>query len=225
MIQVHGLLQKIERPVLHRGNGFFHGSVCRQQQHGDRGVRLLRLPQNVQPRRPRHLQIGDHQQIPARAHLLDCGGAVRRFVHGVSRALQRLPHHGAQFGFIFNKQKRFHLSRFYHESWYVQGTTAPTCAEKGISESVNGSRLVSRTLLNQRAKREVLCRVQNVTRARPHMERNQALPRLGTYLKTIFIVPTPGLPRPSSTLLPCHPTAAGAALIPFSWRQFWLSCH
>ena len=131
MVQVHGLLQKIERAIFHGGDSFFHRPIRGQQKYGNRGVGLFRFPQNIQPRCSRHLQIRDHQQIPARAHLLDRGRAVRRFVHGVPRALQGLSHHRAQFALVFNEKERFHLFRFYHESAGLQGTTEQTCAEKG----------------------------------------------------------------------------------------------
>src|SRR5205823_8221814 len=104
-------------------------------QHRDGGVGLLRFAQNIESRRTGHLQIRNHQQIPARAHLLNRGRAIRSFVHSVSRALQGLAHHGAQFALVFNEQERFHLFRFYHESGCSQRTTEHACAEKGSTAS------------------------------------------------------------------------------------------
>jgi len=52
---------------------------------------------------PGQLQVAKHQQIASRADFVDRRRTVGSFVHGVSRALQRLTQHGAQFGFIFNK--------------------------------------------------------------------------------------------------------------------------
>src|SRR6266481_942890 len=92
---------------------------------------LLGLAQDVQPRGPRHLQVRNHQQVSSRAYLLNCRGAVRRFVHGVTRALQCLAQHGAQLGLVFYEEERFHLFRFYHESCRSHRTTRDTCAEKG----------------------------------------------------------------------------------------------
>ena len=135
MLQVHRLLQKIKRAFFHGSYSFFYRTVGRQQQHRYRRIRLLRLTQNVQPRSPRHLQVGNHQQISSRTYLLDRGCAVRRFVHGVARALQCLSQHSAQFGLVFNEEERFHLFRFYHESGCRQGTTRDTCAEKGSTRS------------------------------------------------------------------------------------------
>jgi len=43
--------------------------------------------------------------------LLNSGGAVRRFIHGVAAALESLAQHGAEFMFIFDKKERFHLLR------------------------------------------------------------------------------------------------------------------
>ncbi len=95
MVQVHRLLQEIERAFLHRSYRFFHRSICRQQKHRYRCIRLLGLAQDVQSRSPRHLQVGNHQQISSRPYFLNGRGAVRRFVHGVTRALQCLAQHGA----------------------------------------------------------------------------------------------------------------------------------
>ena len=50
-------------------------------------------------------QIGENQQIAAAAHFVDRGIAVGRFVHGIAGALQRLAEHGAQFGFVFDKEE------------------------------------------------------------------------------------------------------------------------
>src|SRR5208282_1809062 len=118
---------------LHGGDGFFDRTVGGQQQHGDGGIGLLGLAQNVQARSARHLQIGDDQEIAASAHFLNGRGTVRRFVDGVSGALQRLAQHGAQFLLVFNEEERFHLFRFYHESYWRLGTTRGRCAEKGSS--------------------------------------------------------------------------------------------
>jgi hypothetical protein len=64
---------------------------------------------------------------------LNRGCTVCRFVHGVSGALQRFSHHGAEFALVFNQQERFHLSCFYHESRGLQETTGYTCAENESS--------------------------------------------------------------------------------------------
>ena len=133
MFQVHRLLQKIKRAFLHSGYGFLHGTIGGKQEHRYRRIRLLGFAQNFQPRSPRHLQVGDHQQISSRAYLLNRRCAVRRFVHSIARALQRLAQHGAQFGLVFHEEERFHLFRFYHESSRRQRTTRDTCAEKGSS--------------------------------------------------------------------------------------------
>src|SRR5229473_1917240 len=140
MLQVHWLLQKIERAIFHRGYGFLDRPIRRQQEHRYRGIRLLGLAQNVQPRSPRHLQVRDHHQVSSRAHLLNRRRAIRRFVHRIACALQRLAQHRAQFRLVFNKQERFHLFRFYHESRDPHRTTTRTCAEKGSSSCAPSSR-------------------------------------------------------------------------------------
>ena len=115
MIQVDRLLQKIERAFLHGRHGFFHRAIGRQQNHRNRRIRLLRFPQHLEPRCSRHLQIRNDEQVSPRAHLLNGCRTVRRFVHVVTRALQGLPQHRAQFVLIFDEEQRFHLFRFYHE--------------------------------------------------------------------------------------------------------------
>ncbi len=114
MIEVDGLLQKVESPFLHRRDGFFHRAERGQKNHRNRSVGVLCRAQDVEARSAGHLQIGDDQQVAACANLLDSGAAVRRLIYGVAGALERFAEHCAQFIFIFNKQERFHLLRFYH---------------------------------------------------------------------------------------------------------------
>src|SRR5579872_1558246 len=134
MVQVHRLLKKIKSPVLHRRHGLFDRSKRCQQQYRYRRIRLLRFTQHVQSQRSRHLQIRNHHQIPPRAHLLNRRRAVRSFVHGIARALQCLLQHRPQLVLTFNKEKRFHLSRFYHELRETPAGTHSGCVEKGSNQ-------------------------------------------------------------------------------------------
>src|SRR5438105_1036401 len=64
----------------------------------------------------RHLEIGHHQQMAARANFLDGGSAVGSLLDGIACTLQRLAQHGAQLVLVFHKEQRFHVLLFYHES-------------------------------------------------------------------------------------------------------------
>ncbi len=116
MIQIHRLLQKIKGPFLHRRDRFFHRSKRRQQEHRDRGIGILRGTQYIESGRTRQLQVGNHQQVPPRANLLNRRRPVRCLLDGIAGALQRLAQHRAQFVLIFHKKKGFHVLCFYHES-------------------------------------------------------------------------------------------------------------
>src|SRR6266436_5010678 len=209
MLQVHRLLQEIERAFLHRGYRFFYRSVRRQKQHRYCRIHVLALAQDVQPRSTRHLQVSNHQQISSRAYLLNCRGAVRRFVHGVARALQCLAQHGAQLGLIFDKEERFHLFRFYHES-----------------------RTLSAQPETRVQRREAALRT---LKAVAHPGTVLSLGRKGffyllkTYDEQLFggSSTAPSLDRRPifSVGLPCPPAPASVVPIPFSWRRFLPASH
>ena len=48
MVQVHRLLNEIERAFLHRRDGFFHRAIRRHQNHGQSGFHLSRFAQHIQ---------------------------------------------------------------------------------------------------------------------------------------------------------------------------------
>src|ERR1700682_1051479 len=115
VIEVNGLLEKIEGAFFHGCDGLFDRAERGQKNHGNGRVGVLGRAQDIEARSTRHLQIRDNEEIPARAHLLDGSGPVRRLIHGVAGALQRFAEHGAQFIFVFDQKERFHLLRFYHD--------------------------------------------------------------------------------------------------------------
>src|SRR5258705_4949734 len=99
----------------HSGDRFFHRAKSGQENYRNRGVGMLCLAQYVETGSAWHLQVGDDQQVAARANFLDRGGPVRRFVNGVASALQRFSKHGTQFILVFDQKEWVHLPRFYHD--------------------------------------------------------------------------------------------------------------
>src|SRR6185437_11451629 len=79
------------------------------------------------------------------ADFLDRGGSVRSFVHGIARALQCFAQHGAQLVLIFHKEKRFHLSCFYHESGDSSAGTRSRCVVKGSNQLGQGVKRETRS--------------------------------------------------------------------------------
>ncbi len=114
VVEVDRFLEKIKGAFLHGPDGFFDGAEGGEKDYRNSGVGVLGLAQDVETGSSWHFQVSDDEQIPARAHLLDGGGSVRRLIYGVTGALQRFAEHGAQFIFVFDKKERFHLLRFYH---------------------------------------------------------------------------------------------------------------
>src|SRR5579859_294791 len=156
------------------------------------------------------------------------GCAVGSFVDGVTRALQRFSHHGAQFGFIFNErrgsislvsitipgmfreQRRPRVRRREAPRLQVALGSSPT------NDSLEPAGIECAVFTSERDKSLAVLGMQSGS------------VKLTTYnlrLKTIFTAPTPGRRPLFSSPLPCHPIAAGVALIPFFWHQSWRSCH
>ena len=50
---------------------------------------------------------------------MDGGGAVGRFVDGITRALERFAEHRAQLVFVFDEKQRFHVTRIF--PWKTAG--------------------------------------------------------------------------------------------------------
>ena len=90
MIEINGLLDKIECAFLHGGNGFFDRTECGEQNDGDRGISLLGFAQHVEAGRAGHFQIGDHHLVALGADFLNGRGTIRSFFHAKAIALQRL---------------------------------------------------------------------------------------------------------------------------------------
>src|SRR5207302_8703776 len=155
--------------------------------------------------------------IPAYSHLLNRGRAIRRFVLRVSRALQGLAHHGAQFALVFDEQERFHLSRFYHESGFPHGTIDTHVRRREASHSANdpgpGSRKMSghagpAEFSSQRNKSLIaplnairLCRTRRALDVRTNLD-------LKLPLKTSLTAPNRGPRQPFSNPSPYRPIAA-----------------
>ena len=70
MFQIDGLLDEIERAVLHRRHGLFDGTKRGDQNHGNGRIGLLRFAQDVQARFSGQLEVGEHEQVAARADFL-----------------------------------------------------------------------------------------------------------------------------------------------------------
>ena len=111
VIQVHRLLDEIERAFLHRGHGFFHRTVRRHQDHRQRGFDAPRFAQHIQAGTAGKFQIGENQTDSVARGLFRSRNCRPGFFHRVARALQRLAEHGPQFGFIFDKEDRFHEAK------------------------------------------------------------------------------------------------------------------
>src|SRR5882672_8137053 len=211
MIQVHWLLQKVVSPVLHRCHGFLHRPKRRQQDHRYRRIRLFRFVQNLQPGSPGHLQIGNDQQISPCAHLLNGRSAIRRFVHFIPRALQCLSQHRAQLILIFDKEERFHLSRFYHESRRGQGTTRDKCAEKGSSGISRSADALPRLPHQARGSTSAQSYV---------LEWKDFSKKLTTHNFILTTAPTPDRRPIFSVRLPCLRAPASAEQSPASSPRF-----
>jgi len=114
VFEVHGLLNEVIRAFLHRGDGLFDRTVRRDQDDGNGGIGLFRFAQHVQTGAAGQFEVREHEQISPGAHLRDGCRAVRRLVHFMPGAFQRLAQHRAQFCFVLDQEKRFHRALFYH---------------------------------------------------------------------------------------------------------------
>ena len=103
MIEIHRLLDEIERAFLHRRHGFFYRSVRGHNDHGQSGLHAARFAQHVNSGVAGKLQIGEDHQVASRANFINRGISIRRFFDGVAGAFQSLAQHGAQLGFIFDQ--------------------------------------------------------------------------------------------------------------------------
>ncbi len=107
MVQVHRFLNEIERAFLHRRDRVLHRAERGDQNHRNGGIGLLGFAQNVQSGTARHFQVGQHQQVSARANLGDRGIAVGGFIHRIAGTLQCFAQHGAQFRLVLRQKQRF----------------------------------------------------------------------------------------------------------------------
>ena len=62
-IECHRLFQKIERPLLHRFDGFWYGSMARDHNHIGIRQRLLGATQNFHAVDIVHDQVGNHDIV------------------------------------------------------------------------------------------------------------------------------------------------------------------
>ena len=108
VIEVHGLLDEIEGALFHRRDSFFHRAVGGDENHGKGGLGSPRFAQHVEAGTAGKFQVRKNEQVAAAANFLDCGISVRRLVDRVAGALERFAEHGAEFGFVFDKEDRFH---------------------------------------------------------------------------------------------------------------------
>ena len=103
MIQVHRLLNEIERAFLHRRHGFFHRAIRRHEDHRQRRLGATRFAQYIDSGIAGKFQIGEDHQVAPRADLLDCRISIRRFFDHVARPFEGLAQHRAQLGFILDQ--------------------------------------------------------------------------------------------------------------------------
>ena len=71
VIEIHRLLDEIERAFFHRRDGFFHRSVRRHQNDRQRCFNLAGLTKDIQARTSGQFQVRENQLIPAAANFLN----------------------------------------------------------------------------------------------------------------------------------------------------------
>ena len=96
----------------------------------DRRVDGFGGAQNVETGRARELKIGQNREVAARAQLLDGGGAVGGFVHGVAAAPKGFAQHGSQLVFVFDEEQGFHVTRIFPRKTAGIWSVARRCAER-----------------------------------------------------------------------------------------------
>ena len=103
VIEIHRLLDEIERALFHRRHGLFHRAVRGDENEGQRRLDALRLAQHFDSGIPGELQVREDQLVTPIAHFFDRGSSVRRLIHDIARALERLAQHRPELGLIFDK--------------------------------------------------------------------------------------------------------------------------
>jgi len=109
VIEVHRLLNEVESAFFHGGDGFFYGTESGEKNYRNGGVGLFGFAKDFEAGGAGHFEVGEDHLVAAGAKLLDGGRAVGGFFDGMAVALESLAEHGAQLGFVFDEEERFHV--------------------------------------------------------------------------------------------------------------------